>query len=226
MPPYASGLKRKGSSKRGTAKRIAGLVRKSYVNMPVYNTVATAPAPTRVELKYDFGEFSQLMKSAGLVTLLSTVATGSGSNERIGKRIQYQDIEIGWHYRPNALFNGNKVQFLIVFDKQPNGTLPAYSQICQSTAVEAFANNDTRGRFKILYRTEHIATNNTNGYSDHQGAWTGRKIISLKGMKAEYTGTGNAISDIERGAIYLVTQSYGNDLVLLEFVNRIQFSDA
>jgi len=222
--------KRKYSSENTTENwnkfKKQNVVRKSFKNYPVYNTVYTAPAPTRVELKYDYGEFSTLMKSAGSVILLSTIANGSGSSERIGKRIQYHDIEIGWHYRPNATFNANKCQWMLIYDKSPNGTLPTYLDMFQSTAVEAFSNSDTRGRFQILYRQEHIATNNANGYSDHGGPWTGRKVISLKGKKCDFIGTGNTISDIEKGALYLVTQSYANDAVLLEFVNRIQYSDA
>jgi len=229
MPPYsASTLKRKYSGKYQTAgrKMAKAMVRKSYVSYPVYSTIATAPAPTRVELKYDYGEFNTLMKAAGTVILLSTIPNGNGSSERVGRRIQYHDIEIGWHYRPNATYNNHKVAFMIVYDSSPNGALPSYLSICQSTAVESFANSDTRGRYSILYRSENISTNNTNGMTYCQGQMTGRKVISLKNRKCHFLGTGATIADVEKGAIYLVTQAYADDLMLLEFVNRIQYSDA
>jgi len=200
--------------------------RKYQKKMPMYSTVSTAVAPRRVELKYDFGQFNTLMKAAGSVILLNTIPIGSGASERVGKRVSLHDIEIGWHYRPNALVNSDKVQWLLVWDRSPNGALPAYLTICQSTAVEAFANSDTKGRFQILYRSEMICTNNANGYSDHQGQWSGRKVISLKGKHTHYTGVGSTITDIEKGGLYLVTQAYTNDSQVLEFCNRIQYTDA
>jgi len=200
--------------------------RKYQKKMPMYSTVASAVAPRRVELKYDYGEFNTLMKAAGSVILLNTIPVGSGSSDRVGKRVSLHDIEIGWHHRPNAVFNANKSQWMLVYDRSPNGALPTYTQMFQNTPVEAFQNSDTKGRFVILYRCELIATNNANGYSDHQGQWTGRKVVSLKGKHTHYTGVGATIADIEKGAIYLVTQSYANDVQLLEFVNRIQYTDA
>jgi hypothetical protein len=216
-------LKRKYSGNYQTASK-----RRSYKKYPIYTAVATAPAPARVELKYDDGTTSGAISSTPLVILLSTVANGNGSSERIGRRISYYNMELAWIWRFAATHGGpNHCRFTVVYDSSPNGLAPAYTDIFVSTAVQSLQNPDTRGRFKFLYDTRGMSV--VNAGTGDEGTWTnfsGHKIISLKGKQAHYVGTGSGIADIEKGAIYLVTNSYQNNVVALDFTNRIQFSDA
>lgn len=205
-------------------------VRKSFRNYPIYQNVFTAPAPKTVELKYDGGIVETFaIDSTPEVILLSTIATGSGSSERIGKRIKFHDIEFKWAFLTNAVHNYNHVNFMIVYDKSPNGALPAYTDILTSSAVTSLPNADTRSRFQTLF--EQRFCDSKQEAATFSAVWagpgiSGHKIISLKGKHAHYIGTGAAITDIEQGAIYLVVNSYSDDVTAMEFTNRIQYSDA
>jgi len=218
--------KRKSTWKAGPSKRqkSAPTVRRTF------NNATTAPAPTRVELKYDYGFVTTApVDSTPSVTLLSTIANGTGSSDRIGKRIAYHDIEISWAWLYNADHSLNTAGFFIVYDNAPNGSLPAYTDIINDSSVTTLQNPDQRGRFKILFRTNFNSVDRTGATvarTAFQGPEFGHKIISLKGKGAHFIGTANTIASMEKGAIYLLTNSYADNVVALEFTNQIQYSDA
>ena len=231
MPPYSRAvLKRKNSGKYMSAgKKVRSVVRKSYANYPIYSAVPTAPAPSRVELKYDDGTLSGAVSNTPAVVVLSTIGNGSGSSERIGRRIRYENLEIGWIWRFAANHGGpNHCRFTIVYDNSPNGSIAAYTDMFVNTAVQSLQNPDTRGRFKFLYDSTAVSMVN-DPVGTGSGNWSnfsGHKVISLKGKQAHYIGTGNTITDMEKGAIYLVLNSYQNNVNAIDFTNRIQFTDA
>jgi len=192
-----------------------------------YSTSVTAPAPTRVELKYDDGTLSGNISSTPQVNLLTTIPNGSGASERVGRRILYHDMQIQWVWRFAANHGGpNHARFSIVYDSSPNGVAPAYLDIFAINGVEALQNPDTRGRFKILYESKCVTYNDTTTGEIQYNNMNGNKVISLKGKSCQFIGTGFTIADIEKGAIYLVTNSSQNNVVALDFTNRIQFSDS
>lgn len=195
----------------------------------LYNNVYTAPAPRRVELKYDDGDLSGAISSTPAVVLLSTIAIGTDANQRIGRRIQYHNIEVSWVWRWSANHGGpNHARFMIVFDSAPNGALPAYTDILHNSSVQTLVKADTRSRFTVL-----LDSMCTSAVNDPVGtgnmSWEnfrGHKLISLAGKHAQYIGTDATIASMEKGAIYLVTNSYQNNVDALDFTNRIQFSDS
>jgi len=230
MAPYSQKvLKRKYGGNYSKSNKRRTLVRKSYKTYPVYNNVTTAPAPTRVELKYDYGNIATFaVDSTPAVVLLTTIANGSGSSDRIGKRIQYHDIELSWMWLTNASHGYNAANFMIVYDNSPNGALPAYTDILDTSAVTSLTNPDTRGRFTILFRTnftDTYVTTATQAVVAAQGAQYGHKVVKCK-KTAQFIGTDATIASIEKGAIYLITNSYSDNVVALEFTNMIQYSDA
>jgi len=229
-----AGYKRKAhpdntASNYSSFKRNRGVVRRSMKSYPIYQSLTTAPAPTRVELKYDDGTLSTAISSTPGIILLSTIAVGSDAFERIGRRIKYHDMEMRWHWRFSANHGGpNHCKFAIVYDSGPNGVAPAYLDIYESTGVESLQNPNTRGRFKILFES-HATSACNDPLGTGNMTWTnfnGKKMLSLKGKGAQYIGITNGIASIEKGAIYLVTNSVQNNVCSLDFKNRIQFTDA
>lgn len=229
MPPYSpSYLKRKNNGGYMPARKRPMMVRKTFKNYPVYNTVTTAPAPTRVELKYDIGQVVATLGNAGSVSLLSTIANGSGSSERIGKRIRFHDIEIIWEMTLAASHSLAHHKVWIVYDNSPNGILPNFTDIFTSQNAFTLANADTKGRFKILQ--EHRISSQDATASGFARCWfsnvSGHKVTSLKGKTAQFLGTTDSIADIEKGAIYVCYISDLTAVVTLNLQNKIQYSDA
>jgi len=216
--------KRKNTSSGGGGKK----QKKISSAVASYNNVWTAPAPNRVELKYDVGQVTDPVLAAGEVRLLTTIANGAGADERIGRRIAYHDIEISWLYDQNAAHGVNYSKFWIVYDDSPVKALPAFTDIMVSAVPFTLQNPDTKGRFKIMYEsmyTSYIDNTATQSAVVMQQA-SGHKVISLKGKTAQFTGITNTIGSIEKGAVYLVNVSYANAKDYFRFQNKIQYSDA
>jgi len=204
------------------------MVRKSYKNYPVYNNVWTAPAPTRVELKYDVGQVASAVPSAGSINLISTIANGSGSSDRIGRRIAYHDIEIKWEFGMSASHAYNNVKTYIIYDNSPNGAAPIWTDLFVTAVPYSVQNPDTKGRFKIIWESNFISYDATT--ATFARCWfnngAGHKVLSLKGKSAQFLGTTAGIADIEKGAIYFCMISDQNNVVQCNFQNKIQYSDA
>jgi len=194
--------------------------------LPLYNNVVTAPAPKRVELKYDIGQTNQLVTVTGNINLLSTIPNGNDVQERIGRKISYHDIEILWSVN-NIITHGlTNHKMWIIYDNAPNGSNPVWSDIFTSTVPYTLMNADQKGRFKVICEEEIITWNDsTSGQSWIQNGM-GHKVLSLKGKGAQFIGTGATIASIDKGAIYQCVISDGAGSVTVNLQNKIQFSDA
>jgi len=184
-----------------------------------------ARAPRKVELKYDDGVSGFALAVAGTVTLLTTIANGSGGSERVGRHIEYSDIEMNWYVNAAAAIAEAKFRFILVHDKQSNGALATHATIMNSTDVTALMNPDNRSRFSLIYDSgirEHTATATSN---DSSGMPQGHIQRSLRGRRAEFSGISAGIADIIMGPVLLVTMT--NVAAGINFFerNRIQYFD-
>ena len=97
---------------------------------------------------------------------------------------------------------------MVVYDRRPQGALPAITDILDSVS-NSFLNDTNSGRFKILKRFDHTHNGNTIA-----GVGTDSTCVEVDWFysfpdKYAHTlykalGTG-AIADIDEGAIYIVT---------------------
>lgn len=221
--------RKRARSATGFSKRVktGGVVRKSFYSYPVYQNVSTAKAPTRVELKYDVGQITGSVAAAGSVALISTIANGTGSNERIGRKIKYHDVELVWNWLAAANHGPNHAKMWVVYDAQPNGVLPSFTDIFTLANPYCLQDPDTKGRFIVLFESNcYSHVNNASGLSVTQFTNNyGHKVISCM-RTAQFLGTTATISDIERGALYVCTVSSTDAVVSLNLENKIQYTDA
>lgn len=196
--------------------------------LPLYNNVVTAPAPKRVELKYDIGQVNQLVTASGNINLLSTIANGTDVQDRIGRKISYHDIEIVWDLTMSASHSLSNHKMWIIFDNAPNGANPVWSDIFTSTVPYTLMNADQKGRFKVICE-EEITTQDSTG-ATFARCWFenvhGHKVLSLKGKMAQFIGTSAGIASIDKGAIYMCVISDTAGSVTVNLQNKIQYSDA
>lgn len=163
---------------------------------------------------------------------INLIEEGSASYNRIGRKIHSHSVRItggiDWKVAPQTNFmNGTYVRMILVWDKQPSGSLPVFSDIFGNTdatgteAVTMFDNlrYDNTDRFRVL----KDKTYTLNAPVRNQNASTGTAyyatlykkfdwFVKLKGKETAYKSSTSppAISDISSGGLYFIVRASAN----------------
>lgn len=214
------------SRKRKATTSLAGKRAYTRQKYSIYKGVPTrfAVPPKKVELKYADNLNTTTIPLAGSIVFISGIANGSGPSERIGRRIQYHDIQINYHWTP-VLGNSQRARAVLVYDKQTNQALPTVTDVMNGSDIAALYNPDNRLRFKILWDTS-VLTHQSTGlfYSEGEKGRT-NVTIPLKNLDQTFDGPTDAIGDVQRGSMFWVL--LGDVDVSMSFVQRtrIQYFD-
>lgn len=111
----------------------------------------------------------QVVRDANFVFPLNLIETGTGPDQRIGKKIRIHSLQINVQASPTILPANGAIQFratafkwCIVWDKQPNGTQATWKDVFDPSGVDNntwdLLNLNNRDRFKII-RTKTIGLN-------------------------------------------------------------------
>ena len=172
--------KRKASSSLAvTPYRKKAYTRQKY---SIYKGVPSrfAIPPKKVELKYQDGLNSTTIPLAGSIIFISGIASGAGPSDRIGRRVQYHDIQLNYHWEP-ALGNSQRARAVLVYDRQTNQGLPPVTDIMNGTDIAALYNPDNRLRFKILWDTSVMTHQGTSFFFSEGEKGRTNVTIPLKG---------------------------------------------
>lgn len=163
------------------------------------------------------------LNSTGNVTPINLVQTGNAPWNRIGAQVMYRRIRVRGGVWCTGLGAGvgEIHRILLVYDAQPNGTLPTYADILKdydqqgNTITGPFSNYnpDYAWRFKILFDQLNNAPNNSNGASTDNTASMAHSsddvidwdIPCLLPTTYKSSTNPSVIGDIATGAIYVVT---------------------
>lgn len=162
------------------------------------------------------------------VTLCTSVPTGTDYNTRVGRSANHMYIEVNLVVTMEADVTSTDATYgdagfwAIVFDRQPNGSTPAFSDIYDvsngnppGTAFRSTFNY--QDRFKVLANENWQAGSVVKGVAV-TGGGTGTApyrcsrfvdLSRLKGQdgKIKFSGSGSGISNIDEGAIFFVFAS-------------------
>lgn len=167
------------------------------------------------EMKEKDISFTASGAGGGSVLLLNGLQQGTSNTNRIGETVRWKNISMrvayGGHASENIWY-----RYLIVRDRQPNGTAATVGTILNAASVQAHRNLNFSKRFKVLAdRTLYLPL----GDGSVDGGFTSlfidlekvRKAQPAKNKSANETnyGLGNAgtIADITENAYYLVQVS-------------------
>jgi len=161
------------------------------------------------------------------VTPLNLVPQGDDSVSRDGRKITIRSI-LCHLFDPNFPVGTSPWRYAIVWDKKVNGTLPAATDIFDTTVYNAVMYLNNRNRFNIIYdssvvkRTGGIPTLNNGGGL----VWGDQKYIPLD-LDTIFNATATAvIGAITSGALYMVFLSGVNSSAAFESAIRIRFVDS
>lgn len=167
------------------------------------------------------------------LTLLNSIVQGAAVNQRIGRRLTMTALSLRWIWAPVAASTSTSdIRILVIYDKSPEGALPAITDILGNDTFTSTMNLDNSDRFMVLIDDIPMSTqgrdtaSGTNGSSTIAGKYH-RKFNLQNQWTAATTGV---IGEITTGAIYIMwcttvfsTATGGSTLTA---VSRIRYTDA
>lgn len=176
---------------------------------------------------HDLGLAGYGMDTTGSITLLNQIPQGVSVNDRVGKRLCLETLQVRGSFEAGSTAIFNKVALLVVYDKRPSGTLPSITDILEAANSTALNNTQNEGRFDVLFRIDEgmvggaTLLDTTYSVADFE--------VDLQGRPTTYKALGTgAIADISEGALYLVTvgdNPAGTAAVTAPLQIRVRFSD-
>lgn len=192
---------------------------------------------------------STTMSNNADIKVLNLIQAGTGSWNRVGRIVNMKSIRLRMQVQLSFLATdvntrARMFRYLIVYDRQPNGTIPIKSDIIQyknqsgnETGVwNGFLSYDNMERFTIL-KDHTIAINPPPRTFDNTGA--PKNIVDVEHYEECYLrlnhvtnykseSTPMTITDISTGALYLVYLADEDDTAILSVKNsvaRLRYTD-
>ncbi len=141
---------------------------------------------------------------------LNIIPVGSAVEQRLGRRVQMASAYIRCNVIPPVVSSGNSpiiCRFMLIYDKQTNGALPAGTDFLDAATVHSQLNMENRARFEVLL-DKTITLNTTAGVGDGttnfwavQGLFW-KKFIKLHRRDVIYGSSVPSIADIATGGLY------------------------
>lgn len=202
----------------------------------------------------DFVVTTQLFSTTLAIALMNGIQQGTGAFNRIGRKVAWENMYLSGVLQ--TISQGvssvqSLARSLVIYDRQPTGTLPVAADIFQDidqagTAVNTATcglNLNNKERFVILHSKRFLLPPTSSGIAPANSVYSVdpfgtdvdshiEKMINLSGLTTEYKSSSNpmTISDIATGAIYLVAFANGNASAAAEWNQllkaRLNYRDA
>jgi len=162
----------------------------------------------------------------GGIQVMTLVAPGSGSFNRIGRKIQLKSLRLkGWITVPQGpstteLQEGTNIRMIVVLDKQPSGSLPTFQDIfgytdqagTEASTMFAQVRYDNTERFVVLKDKTMDCNPQTSGTlagTSSQFELSFDEFIPLKGITTVFSGQSATctIADLSSNAVYVIWRS-------------------
>lgn len=154
----------------------------------------------------DVAAATYAIDTTGTITLLNTVAQGATVNQRVGKKIFLKSLQCHGQIYQNSAATINDGCVMIVYDKRPNGALPAITDVLNTANSSSFNNDANSGRFRVLKRWDFELIGNTTTPQTGREALEGDFFLKLNDMPTIFKAAGTgAIADQEEGSLLLIT---------------------
>jgi len=168
------------------------------------------------------------------VTFVNGIAPGTAKYQRVGNKVAPAYVDMQLTALNNSTTTPLFFKYALVWDKQPTGTLPNYSDIYQdvnaagtsSTSFFAGRNMDTTDRF-ITIASEDAYMLPTAASSGGKNAIMVRALRSLRGYQQQFKGTDALLGSVGTGALYMVlfANTDGTQTMTVNFDCRYKYTD-
>jgi len=194
--------------------------------------------PNKVEKKVaDLTVANYVADTTGAVTTLALPILGSDMTNRIGRKIQMKSLYIrGVLQRESTavdtVHDACLCRLIIVYDKQPNGAVPAITDILVTSSSISQLNLNNRDRFQVIkdkqwvlgpYWTQSTAT---TSFAVADRVTYPVKIFKKLNLETVFNAAnGGTIADINTGALFMVTIGHRADGGSFSVCTRVRYDD-
>jgi len=161
---------------------------KGYVDLPVGN-----------------GTTVYACNTTGSITLVATIAQGASVLQRVNKKIMLKSVQVRGLIVSDTTTTQAGAAIMLIYDRRPTGALPAITDVLVAINSNAFTNNDNQGRFSVLYRRDYALIGNITTPSTGSERQIVNDFVKVNRMAVYKSAGTGAITDIEEGALYLIT---------------------
>ena len=191
--PYASGVT--GNTRHTFARGVRELA--------LYVPPTRAP---KGEMHYFDTEPGGLgMDTTGTITALNIVAQGDALTQRTGSRYTQLGLQIRGYVQSGTATTITMTAFLIVWDRQPQGALPAITDILDTADSRSFQRADNRDRFHVLLRRDYVLMGPA-GTPTSASIKNVDEFIKFRRQTVLAGGdTTGVVANMKTGGLYLVT---------------------
>lgn len=175
----------------------------------------------------DLASAAYAFDTTGSITLIATIAQGTSTNQRIGKKAMYASIQVRGVCNSNANTLIADGAWIIVYDRRPTGVLPNITDVLVTSTAISFNNDTNSNRFQIVRRKEFLFISNTTVPTDSTAQQGDDFIKFRRPVVYKAAGTG-AIGDIEEGALYAITVgsiAAGTGAATATLAYRVRFTE-
>jgi len=193
----------------------------------------TAPERKAVDAAYTMN-FDTNSAVANCMQLLNTIATGSASNQRIGKRVTLRAVALRASIQAQSAGIYQKCVLLLIYIKNPNqaATLPAVNEILVSQSANAMTNRDNASKFRVLRRWEWEVIGNSTTPATGMEQQIVEEYVRIPNLPSLWTNasTAGTIGEFVEGALILLSVgTSANGATTTPSItgnSRLYFSDA
>lgn len=187
----------------------------------------------------------------GGIFLVNAVAPGSGSFNRVGRKITLKSLRIKGNIgvamnnnSGSAATVGQVVRMVVVFDRQPSGILPNFNVIfgftdqagTEGATVQSPLRYDNMSRFKVLRDCEMVTNPGTAGnaavLNGPINVIAVDEYIKLPQLETVYSGQSATctIADVASGGLYVIFRAdplgtYNAATVSTDTYARLRYTD-
>lgn len=168
---------------------------------------------------------------APLVQHLNQVAQGTGEDERIGREYTIGSINFRAVITPtDSSTSFSHVRLALIWDKQPNGSLPLASHIFDDGGNPmGFAELDNKYRFKILCDKHYLMDRRSTSAPEELTSKNQHLVEFYKrlNIRVRHSGVTGTIDSIVNGALLLLVScdAATGDGVDVNYSSRIRFKE-
>lgn len=165
------------------------------------------------------------------LTLLNGIASGVGPDGRLGRRLNMKSLMVRWIHFPQTIagsFIGD-IRILVIYDRNPQGALPAITDILSVDSITGIMNLNNSDRFMVLIDDLPCQTQGRMGSAGSPTlAGKYHRKFNLQSQYDE-SATGG-IADITCGAIYFMwcasASTGATNGTTITFSSRVRYTDA
>lgn len=145
-------------------------------------------------------------------SLISAVAVGGDPNTRVGRRVTMKSVNMRYILTCTAIPAGgpdglcpNRVRIVLIYDKAPNGVLPAITDIFDPTSTfTSMLDLNNADRFVVIADEMSEQVQEKTGAGVVGQALCSGTCYRKINMESVYGSAGGTITDVKTGAIYIM----------------------